>query len=135
MNTVLDDNKKLCLTSGEIIPLSETNRIMFEVEDLAVASPATVSRCGMIYVEPLYLLPDRLEPKAAADTPLIVSWLQALPPPLAPHSKTLREWISKYLVPCTELLRLELTQPVTEHSAPPPITDRSPSAWPAECPA
>lgn len=40
----------LCLANSERIKLRQELRMLFEVQDLAVASPATVSRCGMVYL-------------------------------------------------------------------------------------
>ncbi|GFR44543.1 hypothetical protein Agub_g5814 [Astrephomene gubernaculifera] len=96
MNTVLDDNKKLCLNSGEIIQMSAAMNMIFEVQDLAVASPATVSRCGMVYVEPQQL----------GWRPLRDSWMATLPPTLSDEAKAHLLTLSEWLVdPCVAFVR------------------------------
>ncbi|XP_068085242.1 dynein axonemal heavy chain 2 [Anabrus simplex] len=68
MNSVMDDNKILTLTNSERITMPEQVSLLFEVEDLAVASPATVSRCGMVYNDV----------KDLGYWPFINSWLQTI---------------------------------------------------------
>ncbi|KAF1789121.1 P-loop containing nucleoside triphosphate hydrolase [Phytophthora cactorum] len=78
MNTVLDDNKKL---------YDERMRMVFETEDLEEASPATVSRVGMVF----------LEAKVLGWEVLARTWLHTrLPVAFNAHSEYLEEsfrWI------------------------------------------
>ena len=52
MNTLLDDNKKLALANGELLPIGTNTRICFVWETCKVVSPATVSRLGFVLINP-----------------------------------------------------------------------------------
>ncbi|KAL0235780.1 hypothetical protein GEMRC1_002362 [Eukaryota sp. GEM-RC1] len=109
MNTVLDDNKKLCLNSGEIIPLTPQMRIMFEVEDLAQASPATVSRCGMVYLDPKSTVPIEV---------LFQSWLNTLPENCMQFKERVSELCNSVLDPTLVFVKkqcIELVPAVTSN--------------------
>ncbi|XP_038005283.1 dynein heavy chain 1, axonemal [Motacilla alba alba] len=103
MNTVLDDNKKLCLSSGEIIKMTEGMTMMFEVQDLAVASPATVSRCGMVYLEPSILGLD----------PFIECWLKNVPEVMQRYAQQLASLFKRFLQEAIDFLRSSVKEIIT----------------------
>ncbi|XP_061921125.1 dynein axonemal heavy chain 2 [Entelurus aequoreus] len=81
MNSVMDDNKVLTLINGERISMPEQVSLLFEVENLAQASPATVSRCGMVYNDYVDL----------GWNPFVQSWLEKRQKAEVEHLKPLFE--------------------------------------------
>ncbi|CAO2643769.1 Dynein axonemal heavy chain 2 [Lemmus lemmus] len=105
MNSVMDDNKVLTLINGERISMPEQVSLLFEVENLAVASPATVSRCGMVYTDYVDL----------GWKPYVQSWLDKRPKTeVEPLQHMFEKFINKILKfkkdNCQELV------PVPEYS-------------------
>eukprot|EP00049_Salpingoeca_infusionum_P016632 m.342064 g.342064 ORF g.342064 m.342064 type:complete len:4133 (+) comp16119_c0_seq2:317-12715(+) len=104
MNTVLDDNKMLCLANSERIKLTNSMHMLFEVQDLAVASPATVSRCGMVYVDPVEL----------GWRPAMNTWLEGLPSIQAEQKEVIKglfeEHIDSVLYQVNKTLRQAMEQ-------------------------
>ena len=91
MNSVMDDNKLLTLPNGERIRLNfPTCSMLFEVFDLQYASPATISRCGMVYVDP----------KDLGWQPYLWKWLNTREN--AQEQEVLRTLCAKYLEVCID---------------------------------
>mmetsp|Transcript_11132 Transcript_11132/g.16407 ORF Transcript_11132/g.16407 Transcript_11132/m.16407 type:complete len:771 (-) Transcript_11132:42-2354(-) len=97
MNTVLDDNRMLCLTNGERIKLPTSVRLCFEVLDLAVASPATVSRCGMVYFEE--------ENVDMVWKPILKSWIDFKH--AREHTNLIEKFANKAIEPSLQFIRKE----------------------------
>ncbi|NXC42955.1 DYH9 protein, partial [Penelope pileata] len=93
LNTVMDDNKVLTLASNERIPLNPTMRLVFEISHLHTATPATVSRAGILYINPADL----------GWNPLVSSWIDRRE--IQSERANLTILFEKYLPPCLDTLR------------------------------
>ena len=69
LNSVLDDNHLLTLPNGERINFGPNINFLFETHDLQFASPATISRMGMIF----------LSEKDVDVNKTVTKWIEDLP--------------------------------------------------------
>ncbi|XP_067663541.1 cytoplasmic dynein 2 heavy chain 1-like isoform X1 [Haliotis asinina] len=81
LNSVLDDNRLLTMPSGERIQFGPNVNFLFETHDLSCASPATISRMGMIFlsdedVDVKAIVKSWLGSQPEADQSLVGGWIE-----------------------------------------------------------
>ncbi|XP_063285477.1 dynein axonemal heavy chain 11-like [Pelobates fuscus] len=96
LNTVMDDNKVLTLASNERISLTPSMRLLFEISHLRAATPATVSRAGILYVNTQDL----------GWSPYVTSWIETRKAQSERANLTIL--IDKYVPYCLEQVRCNL---------------------------
>ncbi|XP_061150392.1 dynein axonemal heavy chain 11 [Syngnathus typhle] len=106
LNTVMDDNKVLTLASNERISLSSSMRLLFEISHLKAATPATVSRAGILYVNS----------QDVGWTSFVTSWIETRPAQSERANLTIL--FDKYVPYCLEQVRcnLKTITPIPENS-------------------
>ncbi|GAB6022905.1 Dynein heavy chain 9, axonemal [Chamberlinius hualienensis] len=93
LNTVMDDNKILTLASNERIALTRSMRLLFEITTLKHATPATVSRAGILYVNPQDL----------GWNPYVASWIERRSNPS--EGSNLAIFFDKYVPSCLDAVK------------------------------
>ena len=81
LNSVLDDNRLLTMPSGERIQFGPNVNFVFETHDLSCASPATISRMGMIFLsdedtDVKALIQTWLSTQPEADQSMLSGWIE-----------------------------------------------------------
>uniref|UniRef100_A0A8C5QH48 AAA+ ATPase domain-containing protein n=1 Tax=Leptobrachium leishanense TaxID=445787 RepID=A0A8C5QH48_9ANUR len=106
LNTVMDDNKVLTLASNERVSLTPSMRLLFEIGHLRAATPATVSRAGILYVNTQDL----------GWSPYVTSWIETRKAQSERANLTIL--FDKYVPYCLEQVRcnLKTITPVPEIS-------------------
>ena len=101
MNSVMDDNKMLTLASNERIPLKHYMRMIFEIRDLKFATPATVSRAGILYIS---------TDGGSQWRSIIGSWVRSRPDDLFEDldRETIHGMFEKYMPSCLKYFSMEL---------------------------
>ncbi|XP_023295612.2 dynein beta chain, ciliary isoform X2 [Lucilia cuprina] len=104
LNTVMDDNKVLTLASNERIALTPSMRLLFEISNLRTATPATVSRAGILYINPQDL----------GWNPYVTSWVETRKIPS--EKSNLVMLFDKYIPASLETIRVRFKKitPIAE---------------------